>query len=363
VRIFASTHVGDNCSLDREVTGVRARGITYDTGFITAGGCSRPQYDPEVVRRELTIIRDDLHCNAVRISGGDPERLALAAGIAAELGLEIWFSPYPLDLTTGELLALFAECARRAEALRRAGADVVLVTGAELSLMNPGFLPGDDLAARVDGLVSDREHLGERVAALATAVNRFLADAVAVVREHFGGRVTYAAVPLEQVDWEPFDLVSLDLYRTAEVADRYQEGLRALVAGGKPVAITEFGSMAWRGANDDPARGMEIAELDERGAPVRLKGDYERDEEGQAAYLRELLEIFATEGVDSAFVFLFALDGWFHRPDGDPRHDLDRASPAIVRVLDGVHGDTYPDMTWEPKAAFHALADVYGRDR
>jgi hypothetical protein len=33
----------------------------------------------------------------------------------------------------------------------------------------------------------------------------------------------------------------------------------------------------------------------------------ERDEAGQAAYLRELLEIFDAEGVDSAFVFAFAL--------------------------------------------------------
>jgi hypothetical protein len=25
----------------------------------------------------------------------------------------------------------------------------------------------------------------------------------------------------------------------------------------------------------------------------------------------------------------------------------------------GRHGDTYPDMTWEPKAAFTAIADCY----
>ena len=38
------------------------------------------------------------------------------------------------------------------------------------------------------------------------------------------------------------------------------------------------------------------------GAPVRLKGEYVRDEAGQGAYLRELLEVFEAEGVDSAFV-------------------------------------------------------------
>ncbi len=58
-------------------------------------------------------------------------------------------------------------------------------------------------------------------------------------------------------------------------------------------------------------------------------------------------------------MFLFALSNFPHRPDGDPRHDLDMASPAIVKTLEGRHGDTYPDMTWEPKAAFTAVAECF----
>jgi hypothetical protein len=48
---------------------MRAKGIVYDTGFIYAGGTSREQFAPDVVGRELRIIRDELHCNAVRITG------------------------------------------------------------------------------------------------------------------------------------------------------------------------------------------------------------------------------------------------------------------------------------------------------
>jgi len=92
---------------------LRARGITYDTGFIGRAGSSRQDFDQAVVKRELRIIRDDLHCNAVRLTGGSPERLETAATFAAELGLEIWFSPYPLELTTDQMLALFADCAER----------------------------------------------------------------------------------------------------------------------------------------------------------------------------------------------------------------------------------------------------------
>ncbi len=103
--------------------------------------------------RELRIIRDDLHRTAVRVTGGDPERIELAAAFALDLGLEVWFSPYPL----------------------------------------------------------------------------------------------------ERVDWTPFDFLSVDLYRSAETAEVFGAGVRELVAQGKPVAITEFGSATFR-ARATPAR-------------------------------------------------------------------------------------------------------------
>jgi hypothetical protein len=339
---------------------MRANGISYSTGFVRDGAISRDSFEPEVVERELRILRDDLNCNAVRVIGGDPERLELAATYAADLGMEVWFSPYPLEMTADEMLALFADCAERAERLRRRGAEVVFVTGAELSLMDKGFLPGDATAERVSGLLRERHRLRELVPQVVERVNEFLARAVAVVRERFGGPVTYAAVQFEGVDWTRFDIVSMDLYRSVEVADRFADGVRALVAQGKPVAITEFGAATYRGAGDRGARGLEIVEYDkDTGAPLRLDGEYVRDEEGQAAYLRELLEVFEAEGVDGAFVFAFALDGFAHRPDGDPREDLDLASYGIVKVLEDRRGETYPDMAWEPKAAFRALADCY----
>ncbi|MFJ1696817.1 hypothetical protein ACIOHC_17030 [Streptomyces sp. NPDC088252] len=337
---------------------MRARGISYDTGFVRNGVNSRRFFDPVVVERELRIIRDDLHCNAVRVMGGDPERVELAATYAADLGLEIWFSPYPLELTTDEMLSLFADCAERAERLRQRGAEVVFVTGAELSMMNKGFLPGDSTDERV-ALLSRPEGVREHVGRVGPRVNDFLGKAAALVRERFGGKVTYASVPLERVDWAPFDIASMDLYRSAETADRFAAGVRDLTATDKPVAITEFGAAGYRGAGDRGALGLEIVEYDPAAGPVRLNGEYVRDEAGQAAYLRELLEAFEDGGIDSAFVFTFALYDHVHRPDGDPREDLDLASYGIVKVLDGRLGDTYPDMPWEPKAAFAAVADHY----
>jgi hypothetical protein len=88
-----------------------------------------------------------------------------------------------------------------------------------------------------------------------------------------------------------------------------------------------------------------------------LNGDYIRDEDEQATYVRELLEIFTAEGIDSAFVFTFVLYQLPHR--SGPREDLDMASYGIVKVYEDRFGNTYPDMRWEPKVAFGALAGYY----
>ncbi|PXX61727.1 hypothetical protein DFR70_108285 [Nocardia tenerifensis] len=335
--------------------------MTYDTGFIRNGRMSREDFDPEVVRRELAIIRDDLHCNAVQIVGGDADRLELAAACAAELGLEVWFSPYPLELTTAEMLSLFTECARRAERIRESGAEVVFVTGVELSVMSRDLLPGNDVWERLGYLLGNPDARDERLAELSARLDKFLAKAITVVRKHFGGKLTYCAIQFERIDWTRFDIMSIELIRSAEVADRFRAGVRELVAQGKPLAVTGFGAATWRGAADVAPRSNEIVEYDSvTGDPIRLDGNYFRDEAGQAAYLEELLEIFDSEGVDSTFVFLFALHSHPHRPDGDPRDDLDLASLGIVKVLDGRRGETYPDMTWEPKVAFSAVAEYYG---
>lgn len=336
---------------------MRAKGINYDTGFINKGVSSRDPFAIDVVRRELQIIHDDLHCTAVRITGGDPERLDSAAHSAAEAGLEVWFSPFTCDLTDAEMLTLLADCAERAERLHQQGAEVVFVAGAEISLLNKGFLPGDTLGERME-LLSDFQRLRAEIPQVPARVNDFLARAVAVVRERFSGRVTYASMPFEGVDWTLFDIISVDLYRSIEVADRYPAAIRSLVAQGKPVAITEFGSATYTGAANKGARGGEVIVWDhETVRALGLNGAYLRDEEEQARYIRELLEIFIEEGVDSAFVCTFVLYQLPHHTD--PREDLDIGSYGIVKVYEDQRGETYPDMAWEPKAAFAVLADCY----
>src|SRR5258708_28953669 len=157
----------------------------------------------------MRVIRDDLHCNAVRVTGGDADRLKIAATNAADAGLEVWLSPFTNGLTQSKLLELLADCAQHAEGLRRNGAEVVMLTGSEVSLFTVGLLPGETLEQRL-ALVADPLRLRPMIGEFRARVNDFLRRAVEVVRARFGGKVSYASLPLEGVDWALFDIISTD---------------------------------------------------------------------------------------------------------------------------------------------------------
>ena len=344
---------------------MRTKGINFDTGFLNKGTSTREPFDPVVVRREMQIIRDDLHCTAVRITGGDPDRLDIAARHAADAGLEVWFCPFTNGLTQDELLVLLADCAERAERLRQGGASVVMCTGSEVSLFTTGFFPGDTLEERL-AVITDPMRVRAAVPEVRARMSEFLRRAVELVRARFGGPVSYASLPFEAVDWSLFDIIATDAgYRTAATRANYTECMRSYVergrAVGKPVAITECGCGAHRGAGDREGKDEPIV-WDDQARAVGLKGDLVRDEEEQATYVREVLETYDAVGMDAAFVYTFARYDLPHR--AAPGVDLDMASAGVVKVLDNpaaVHDRRYPDMPWEPKAAFDTIAEVYGR--
>ncbi|MGD0171904.1 MAG: hypothetical protein ABSB81_07250 [Halobacteriota archaeon] len=90
----------------------------------------------------------------------------------------------------------------------------------------------------------------------------------------------------------------------------------------------------------------------------RLNGEYVRDEALQARELIETLGILDAIGVDGAFVFTFI--SLINPYNDNPRYDLDKASTSLVKSCGGGKpGTTYPDMPWEPKESFRAVAEYY----
>jgi hypothetical protein len=241
-------------------------------------------------------------------------------------------------------------------------------------------------------------------------LNDFLARANAAVRAVFHGSVTYFSIPFEKVDWSRLDFVGLDLYRNSGMKEMYDRMLKASFTYGKPVVIGEFGCCTYQGAEKLGGQGWTIAfgmmsdYLGPKAAPppgmaellkvpTRVDGHYVRDESLQARELTDQLGILDSAGVEGAFVFTFVSPLSYYNED--PRFDSDFPSYSLVksypekenlemitqqvakqgRDLFGVelspevlsnfianvgrHGETYPDMTWEPKESFRAVADYY----
>ncbi len=310
----------------------------------------------------MRVIADDLQCTAVRVSGGDLDRLVVAGRAALDAGLELWFAPFPTELAPSDLARYLADAAERAAALERTcPGRVILVAGCEISLFNAGFLPGATFTERAANLSAGAwpDELRAAFGRLPSTLDAFFADALTAVRARFRGRVSYASGSWESIDWSPFDIVGVDGYRDAQNAATYRQQLRAYLATGKPVAVTEFGCCTYRGAADRGGLGWAIVDWEH--TPPELDDHYERSEDEQVDYLRELLAIFVAEGVDSAFWFTFAGYELPHR--ADPLFDLDMASYGVVKLIEPDVAREGTGLGWQPKKVFAAMAEAYGKEK
>jgi len=389
---------------------LRLKGVCYDVGRVMMGGNWRPKLDPNVVHRELGIIKNDLHCNAVRICGLDIDRLMAASEEALSQGLEVWFSPEMWDQSQDQTLEYVTKAAKRAEVLRqRWPGKLVFSLGSELTLFMKGILEGDNFLERMNSpsfwdSIRTGKHNGP--------LNAFLGKANDAVRQVFHGQVTYFSIPLETVEWGPFDFVGVDLYRDARIATAYGDMVGKYVALNKPVIIGEFGCCTYQGAEKLGGNGFVIilgmmedyigpkgslpkSFADMVKVPPRVDGHYVRDEGLQAREVEDQLGVLDAAGVEGAFVFTFVSPNSPY--NDDPRFDSDMGSFSLVKsyaeretvqefaaqaarqgkeflgvdldpaVLErfsgsvGKRGQKYPDLPWEPKESFKAVADYYGK--
>ena len=201
-------------------------------------------------------------------------------------------------------------------------------------------------------------------------LNDFLGKAVTEVRKVFSGPVMYRSLVWEQVDWTNFDFIGVDHYWAEKIKDKYVDLVKPLFAYGKPVINTGFGFST----TTAPANGVASTLGNVSGLSVllhqrpvigrfirpKLKVIDERSEALQAKRLTDNLELVDKAGFNGAFIdsFIFPI-----RPYSDtPKFDLDRESSSLVKYFDkGRHGMTYPDMTWEPKESFGAVAEYYDK--
>ena len=345
------------------------RGVHYDAGTTFRGpgyaiSTRRADLNPSVVRRELQIIRDDLHANAVRVVGSDVDRLVAVAQIALDVGLEVWFAPSYFEYSPLATSARVVAAARAVAPLEVAHPGrVIIIVGAELTLFMKGLVAGRSVTERLDTVRADPSRLADG------RLDAYLAGLVPAVRAVFDGPLTYASLLFERVDWTLFDYVGVDHYRDARNADRYVDALAPFLATGRPVIVTEFGMRTFVGAASSGALGFGIMDTTRlwlhtrpvigRVVRARVRAGFHRDENVQARELDATLDELERAGVAGALLSTFVTPE--ARTDDDPRYDVDMDSMSLVSSLPaGRHGTTYPDMTWEPKQSFWVVARHFG---
>jgi hypothetical protein len=338
------------------------KGINYDVGsYFRKGKLSRPDFIEADIRKEIEIIRHKLHCDAVRISGFDIDRLIKASEFALEQGLQVWLSPACIDLTKEEALMHLVDCAKAAEPLRLKYPGLILVVGCEYSLFLKGFLKGETLYDRLKrmfnpfGIFLNITGLRKN---MYRKLNLFLAEMVQKVRNEFLGQLTYASGTWEKINWDIFDYVGIDHYRASYNKTRYSKQIAAYNKFNKPVCLLEFGCCAYKGADDKGGAGWAITEF--RDGRLMIKGQHVRDEEVQSQYIIELLNIYKSEKIHAAFVFTFINP--MYKFNANPLYDLDMASYGIVKPVDNSNCDSYESLPWIPKKAFYSLAEYYKSD-
>ncbi|XUL88014.1 abortive phage infection protein [Streptomyces galilaeus] len=333
--------------------GMRRHGVVYTVG---EGGTPATAWSPSRMRADLRAVRDELHADTVEVTGDGVDRLTTTAAQAAELGLHIWLQPTLADVPERDILEHLAETGRFAERLRRQGASVDFSVGCEFWLFVPGMVPGATVLDRVQNLLDGNFD----PARMQRKLDAFTRKAAALGRSVFHGNLSYAAAQDDEVDWKLFDIVGIDYYSYFRQPGSYVRELSRYQRWGKPVAITEFGTCAYQGAEKTAGMGWNV--VDHSKNPEETKGHLVRSEHTQAAYVVDLLEVFESMGLYGAMAFEFVTPDAPHRAH-DPRHDLDMASYAITKTVEDRPGDPSSPWHWEPKEAFRAVGRRYARAR
>lgn len=355
---------------------MKYRGVVYDVGlnFNNSNGYSVDPFDPALVGYDMRAIAENLHANAVRIEGEEITRLTTAARTAASNGLTVFFNPWKMHAGFEDTLAYLVEAAKAAEELRKDGMELTFVAGCEYSIFSKGVFPGETFHERAMWLGSQIQSMGGHMSAdmplsqalrdKSVVLDKFLRSFAEAIRTHFSGPLTYSAGTWEVVDWDIFDIVGIDYYRRGENQQQYISGLdRYRLGPGKPLAVMEVGCCAYKGAAQRGDGGFVLLQGTNPDGTGIFEGGVvpTRSESEQADYLSTQLGLLASADVGAVFAFVFSFPCM---PAGEGARDLDMMSFSLVKQVPAEkreRKDAQGLPPWEPKEAFHRVAECFRR--
>lgn len=340
---------------------MKLKGINYDIGIQFFYG--NPEsinnvWDKEIFKRELAIIRDELGCNAIRLSGTDEDDMICGTEMVLQAGMDCWVSPHYIDAPLDELERRTKAVAAGAEPLRAKypNNEVVFIYGCELQHFSP-FLPGNNFGERL-ALIMTPEW-PKLLAEATEKLGKFFEKVIPGIREVFGGRVTYTTVTLEPIDWTPFDIVGLDAYKNTNTIPAFMKDLKSYkkIADeqNKEFYCLETGYGCFAECRDVAGANNMSLDLTPEGVLNRVAV---RDEKAQADALVDAMEDILSVGACGIFPFTFINGKLTHSED--PLHDLDMIGYSIVKTYeDGRAGSVFEGVNWDPKEVFYALKEFY----
>ncbi|HSD63144.1 MAG TPA: hypothetical protein VLB50_05070 [Ignavibacteriaceae bacterium] len=338
---------------------IKIKGVNYDVGMSLIPPRTFNEPNASEITESMRIIKNELHCNAVRIYGRNLEKLIECSHIAINEGLMVWLSPRNVTASSEETLEYIIQCSMAAEQLRKISPDIVYILGNEFSLDVKGFIEGETIYDRILTLSNPFFIIKNSFSSvLHNALNSYLEKAVFVARRHFKGEITYASGEWEKINWELFDIIGLNYYRNIFNGWKYRRTIRKYSGKIKKLAVTEFGCCSYKGADKKGAWGYSI--VDYRASRPHLKKIYKRDESVQSDYLIDLLKIYSSENVYAAFIYTFIARKSVY--DVNPEYDLDMANFGLIKVLPPGIKDPDAPYLWERKKSFSEVSKFFGEN-
>ncbi len=359
--IFASFPIISIASEHRTDSQMKYKGVVYDVGlrFNENGSLSVEPFDPELVKYDINTIAKDLNANTIRIEGEDINRLVVAARAAHAAGLTVYFNPWKMNVPIEQLPSYYRKAAKAAEVLRKEGVDILFVAGCEISLFNQGILPGSTLMERIGwmGSLANQSDASQILNDRSKRLNHVLRNITEAVKKEFSGSITYASGTWEMVDWNLFDIVGVDYYRSGETSSDYINGLKRFQID-KPLVVMEVGSCAYKGASKLGAGCFALLQgVNSDGTGKYLNDDIpERSEAEQANYVDEQLNLINQAGADGVFIYVFSFPTYRF---GNGEKDLDKMSFSLVKTYPKSDPRAMQIPPWSPKESFYKVAQFF----
>ena len=341
---------------------INFRGINYNAGIEYDSSVTRSDnIDIERLKKDLLLMKK-LNCNAIRMYGSHIDKLIVYSEEALKNGFHVWISPRLIDGNKQQTIKFVKEASKKVEQLRKKYQKVVFIVGNELLIDSKAVFVAPRIFNRVDFLKSyinfkfSIKNEFPQLRQTYSSMRRFLERTDSSIKQfveilrikaskNFKGQITYASLPWEEINWKNFDIVAVNLYKNQWNASTYDDELKRSKSFGKPVAITEFGTCAYKGASKFGGSAYDIVDYRTK----TIKKGIIRDENEQVNYLGELLGLYRKRNIFATFVFDFKEEWKTHSKNH--RKDLDLGSFGIVKVL--------KNSNVIPKKAFSAVKILY----